>query len=49
MLQVLTTSHILTVPGWREFTVNGQLCFSSTINTGGFSKSLNSNIYVLLQ
>lgn len=49
MLQVLTASHILTAPGWREFIANGQLCFSSTINTGGFSKSLNSNIYVLLQ
>ena len=29
--------------------VNGHLCFSSTINTGGITESLNSNIYVLLQ
>jgi len=29
--------------------VSGQFCFSSTINTGGLSVSVNSNIYVLLQ
>lgn len=45
MLRVLTVGNIFGC----ELTVNGQLCFSSTINTGGFSESLNSNIYVLLQ